>query len=190
MLGVTRSVLERFMQRDVALRALMEQRAPTEAEVVAHQGGLMSVAPMPTSDEDTAQAQEKEDRLFSEALEVMLPNPELVKSMLDAKRLTGAGFTSSLSALHGGMFKAFAMTTRERDQWSVMLEQVMTQLSNAEVYPIGTPGRDKLMSEAAIIHRFLREIGAEIISVNQVVQNSAIVLAMVRGRKKKKKAGF
>lgn len=150
----------------------------------------MSVVPMaPTSEEEAAKAQEKEDRLFAEALEVMLPKPELVKSMLHAKQLTGAGFTSSLGALHGGMFKAFAMTCAERDQWSVMLGQVMEKLNDPE-YAIGVPGREKLLAEAGMIHRFLREIGAEVISVNQVVQNSAIVLAMVRGRKRKKKAGF
>lgn len=182
--------LKTFMMGDPGLRAMLENRAPTEAEVIEAKAVSMALTPMALNEESAAQLQDMENEAFAQALSVMLPRPEMAKAMRDARALTGSSFANTLQSLHGGMFRSFAFTSQERDQWAELLEMVMAKLKDGDEYPVGGEERARLLMEAKIVHAALREIGSELTEVNRVVQNSAIVLSLIKANKGKKKSGF
>ena len=155
---------------------------PSDVEV------LSRVEPEQLTSEELAiaRAVDLEDRKFRAGLDGMALSEQQKDLAVAHQRSTGLFFRNMVQGMFGGMYSTYLECMSEQHLTRERLARIRLALEDSESLPYGSEQRAMMVAEEKSLAAQARDLGNEIIKVNEVGTKGAYLLAMVKQGKKAK----
>lgn len=174
----TRQLADIIMDNPRLHRWMLPDAVPapaSESEIMQRSQPVVSDADLPL-----LAAVSREEDFFKQGLEGMNLTADQVKLAQAHQKITGFHFARMLEGMFGGMYSTYLQCIGEQQLTRERLANVRIALGDTDTFPYGSEMRDSLVAEEKSLAHQCRELGTEIIRVNEVGTKGAMLLSIVK----------